>query len=126
MPAPTDLTWAQLQAAFAELGIQSVLSETVVGAVYHVNFNVSPIVGEVGMVGGGVVKFATKLLEACRLAQDRLNTDASGALKPAGERFDAFPAPTLAPAIGAFVPVTRSVRSRSDIGSATKVVGATA
>ena len=126
MPAPNDLTWEQLQAGFTELGISNVLSEEMVNGIYNTNFDLTPIVGSVSLRNAGVMKFISKLLDACRIAQERANLDDNGNLRPSGERLDAFPAPVTGTIVAGQVPVNKTVRTRSDLTSVTKITGATA
>lgn len=126
MPAPTDLTWAQLARATDTVFIQ------------QMNFSPDPTapnpdlrfiidIGELtgksvrDINDGGVVLVLSRLLDIARKAQEKLNEG-----KLAGERLVAFPTPTTGAAANGFVPVTRSIASRADLGSVTSIIGATA
>ena len=126
MVAPNDLTWQQLQAGLAELGYVSTLAGKTVDGIYRISFDTSEITNANTITDPGVLKFISKLLDACKVAQDRLNLDSEGKLKPAGERLDAFPPATTGVIANGQVPTIRTVRTRSDLSSVTKITGATA
>lgn len=126
MPAPNDLSWEQLQSAFAQLGINNIINGSTANGIYRINFDLSEVVSVGSLRDPGVIKFISKLLDACRIAQERVNLDENGNLKPAGERLDAFPPPTTGTIVVGQVPIIKSVRTRSDLSSATRITGATA
>ena len=69
----------------------------------------------------GVIKFMSRLFDACREAQTSANVN-----QPTGERLNAFATPTNQAPVNNFVPVVRSMTTRADLSSATRVIGANA
>lgn len=125
MPAPTDLTWAQLDATRGDAGVRFLY---VTGAGpddtnTRLMIDVSSIIGKniTNLNQENVVNFAVKFLEICRKAQEELNTG-----KLAGERLTAFPVPTTStPTVGQ-VPIDYKLTARAVLSSATDIKGATA
>ena len=119
----TDLSWRLLNTKLKQrLGVNQDLIEidaygrptTIdIGAILQ-----DPPMSEDGSTALGVVKCLAILLDSCRDGQVEVNTG-----QPAGERLDAFPAPTSAAPVGTLVPVTRTMVARADLSSVTKVIG---
>lgn len=130
MPAVTDLTWTQLNNALKQLTGENSNLITVDG--YGVataidvvkvigGFNVDPQTNDGMSTTTGVLKFVTRLHDACRIAQETANKD-----KAIGEKLTAFGAATAATPRGNLVPITRSLTSQADLSTAIKVVGTNA
>lgn len=131
MPAPTDLTWQQLQDAFANahpgvdvecLQLQPVDSNNPNGA-KTLSLNITAITNMTvqDFSDAGVVKSLIMLLELARAAQEKLNEG-----KLAGERLAAFPAATLGAQANGFVPISRTISARYELASAVRIVAVTA
>lgn len=120
MAPVTDLTWVQLNEAFQNLlqTNENIISTDAYGR--PTNFNFTPIIPEINSQQNplGVLKFVTKLLDACKIAQDRVNAEI-----PKGEKLNSFPAVTNKAPANNLVEITRTVVTKSDLNTATKVVG---
>lgn len=120
----TDLSWTQLNNALnARLGLAP--NNAIVMDAYGVpaSIDLGAILKDIPIDSNtnaytGVIKFICILLDACRDAQVAINPSV-----PAGERLLAFPAATTAAPVGTLVPITRTVNSRADLTSVTRVVG---
>lgn len=124
MPAVTDLTWAQLNEAFKVVLGTNTDTITVDSYGTPTEININGIVGSYPALGSdkaGVLKFLTRLYDACLVAQDTANTG-----KAVGEKLTAFRAATSTAPVGTFVPVTRTIAARHDLSSSTKIVGTNA
>lgn len=125
MPAVTDLTWSQLNIALKQLTGSSLNSIITVDA-YGIptNINILEAVGGISPdlaqpeATVGVIKFITRLYDACKIAQDMANQG-----KTTGEKLNAFGVATAAAPKGTLVPITRTIVSQADLSSATKIVG---
>lgn len=120
----TDLTWSQLNIALRNrLNLPSNAPNIIGVDAYGLpaTIDIDVIVGAFPLLGedeAGVVKFMAILLDACRDAQTTVNVN-----QPVGERLTAFPDATSAAPVGTLVPVTRTMISRADLSSVTKVLG---
>lgn len=123
MPAINDLTWNQLNNALKELvgtnnnlivldGYGNPTTLDIGAIVEQFPADTDPVSQQ------GVVKFMARLFDACRNAQVAANTG-----QATGERLNAFSAPTSAAPVGTLVPVTRTLVTRADLSSVTKVIG---
>lgn len=124
MPPITDLSWNQLNAAvvartgqqaisFDAYGLPSVID---IGAI----IDAFPMI-QVGSTDeeAGVIRFMAVLYDCCRDAQQAVNLN-----QPAGEKLNAFPSPTTQAPVGTLVPIVRTLNTRADLTSVSKVVGA--
>lgn len=127
MAAITDLTWQQLKEGFTELGLGDLLDLVKVSdatqtapALYRLSFDLNKIQNweNIKLVDEGVIWFVSKLLDACKKAQDRANQN-----QAAGERLNAFPTPTITAAANGYVPVTRAVVGRHNLSSSGQIIG---
>lgn len=122
MAALQDLTWTQVQTAFMALGYgNNVVTLDSYGIAASINPSQVLSVGNTTRLveGGGVIEFVVKLLEACRIAQERAN----GTL-PTAEKLTSFPSPTIGGTIvNNFVPLSRSVVGKYDQGTVTNIIG---
>lgn len=127
MPAPTDLSWGQLNGVIPNNDGTFLtfvtFTEPDAEGVSNVSINLSVLTGYsiTSSQSKGVIKALTRLLEAARLAQEKLNEG-----KPVGERLAAFPAPTIGNQTNGQVPFERRIVSRVELASATSIIGATA
>lgn len=120
----TDLTWKQVNTALkARLNTSNdVIELDAYGAPGTID--VGAIVQdfpEIGDDAAGVLKFMAIMLDACRDAQVLANNS-----QPTGERLSAFPAATTQAPVGTLVPITRTMTSRADLTSVTKIIGTNA
>lgn len=117
MAAVTDLTWSQLNTALKQLlgTTNDVITIDGYGIPTDININA---IASVGDNGTGVIKFMTRLFDAARVAQETANTG-----KTTGEKLSTFAAPTNAAPSNNLVSITRTIVSRADLTSATKIVG---
>lgn len=127
MAAPTDLSWQHLNGALLDAH-GSPLNFVFIGepdaeGFSEVKIDLSSLTGYPITNGQskGVIKALSRLLEAARNAQEKLNEG-----KPAGERLAAFPPPTTGATANGTVPITRSIASRAVLSSVTQIDGATA
>lgn len=112
MAALTDLTLAQLE---AQLPLGSI---TVVAGKATLDLGLAS--GQVldAMTDAGVIKLFAKLHQGCYDAQQEANTN-----QIAGERLAAFRPPVNGDTVNGYVPTTRALITRSELSSATNVVG---
>lgn len=120
----TDLTWIQLNTALkARLGTSNnPIDLDAYG--YPESINIGTVVKDFPEIGNdvvGVLKFMAVMLDACRDAQVLANNS-----QPTGERLSAFPAATTQTPVGTLVPITRTMTSRADLTSVTKIIGTNA
>lgn len=112
MAAITDLTWQQvldkLPASSIVLTGGKVLID--VGAVANLTAD--------ALTDAGVIKFVATLMGAAYAAQQTANEG-----QTTGERLAAFGAPANGAINSGYVPITRSFVSRSELASATNIVG---
>lgn len=122
MSVVTDLTWSQLNTALQQLlGTNTSLINANENGVTVITLNINPIISgtEVdGLSALGVIKFITRLHDACRIAQEAANQG-----KTTGEKLSAFGAATAAAPRGTLVPITRAMVTQADLSTATKIVG---
>lgn len=119
MAAITDLTFSQLSEALATTGAVSV-SEDTLGNI-TVQLSVSIINDETinNLASKGVVKFLTRLREACHKAQETINTS-----QATGEKLNAFPAATSTGAVvDGYVQQSGAIQSKIAVATATQIVG---
>lgn len=119
MAAITDLTYDQLNAA---LGVDNAIyvGEDPLGNI-GVLISVSLINGEVAntLSEKGTIKLLTRLMAACRKAQETLNEG-----QAAGEKLDAFPeAVSSGVVVDGYVQQTSAIKSRIAVATATEIVG---
>lgn len=121
----TDLTWTQLNTALQQLlGTNNSLINTTENGVTTISLHINPIISGTeisGLSTSGVIKFMTRLHDACRIAQETANQG-----KATGERLTAFGAATAAAPRGALVPISRTMITQADLSTATKIVGTNA
>ena len=121
MPAITDLTFSQLSDALGTTGAVYV-AEDPLGNI-TVQLSISAINDEQinSTANFGVVKFLTRLREACHKAQEAVNQP-----QAVGEKLDAFPAATSTGAVvDGYVQQIGSVKSKIAVATATQIVGPT-
>lgn len=119
MAAITDLTFNQLSEALATTGALSV-SEDILGNI-TVQLSVSIINDETinNLASMGVVKFLTRLREACHKAQEAINTS-----QDTGEKLNAFPAATsTGSVVDGYVQQSGTIQSKIAVATATQIVG---
>lgn len=127
MAAITDLTWIQLLSGLDELGLGHLLDTSRANSlsdevgIYHLRIDLKRIPNWQGktLQDEGVIWFVSKLLDACRRAQETANIN-----QAAGERLNAFPNPNTGGVTNNFAPVTRSVIARHDLSSSQNIIGA--
>lgn len=120
MAAITDLSFSQLSEALGTIGAIAVLEDTVGNIT--VQFSVSIINGETvnNLASFGVVKFLTRLREACHKAQQIVNESHA-----VGEKLNAFPAATSTGAVvDGYVQQSGAIQSKIEVATATQIVGA--
>ena len=113
MAAITDLTWQQVQDALGIAGAIALDTGKIV-------IDTSLVTGDTidGMTDMGVLKFLNKLIEACVEAQTTVNDG-----QVAGERLNAFSAPSFGNPTNGAVVATRTIRFALQLDSTTQVVG---
>lgn len=119
MAAITDLTFSQLSDALGTTGAVYVGEDTLGNIT--VQLSISAINDEQinNASSFGVVKFLTRLREACHKAQETINQ-----AQAVGEKLDAFPAATSTGAVvDGYVQQTGSVKSKIAVATATQIVG---
>lgn len=119
MAAITDLTFSQLSDALGITGAVYVGEDTLGNIT--VQLSISAINDEVinSPASFGVVKFLTRLREACHKAQETINTS-----QTTGEKLDAFPAATSTGAVvDGYVQQIGSIKSKIAVATATQIVG---
>lgn len=112
MAAITDLTCQQWQ---AQLPAGSL---TVVSGKVMMDLGVVSGLTIDALTDPGVIKVLTVLLNAGLAAQTSVNTG-----QVAGERLAAFGVPTSGSIVNGYAPTTRPFTSRSEVATATNVVG---
>lgn len=119
MAAITDLTFAQLADALgtpnaiyvAEDPLGNITVQLSVGAINNETIN-SPATT-------GVVKFLTRLREACNKAQETANVG-----QAEGEKLDAFPSATSTGSVlDGYVQQTGVIKSKIAVATATQIIG---
>lgn len=122
MPAVTDLTWQQINDAFAvqNPGVD-VVPITVISGKAYIDLSVLNDTAVAALTQFGVIKSATRFIDLARIAQETANTG-----KATGEKLTAFPVPTFGTLANGFAPVTRTVTARAVLSSATQIVGTNA
>lgn len=123
MPAVTDLTWTQLNTALKSVVQTNNDLVTLDSYGMPTAIDVAAIIQSFPLdndnaTSTGVIKFMARLFDACREAQTTANTN-----QPTGERLNAFAAPTNQAPVGTLVPIIRSMTTRADLSSATRVIG---
>lgn len=126
MPAVTDLTWRQLDDALKQLtgATIDIIRLDNSGAVSGIDIakvlssTSTQIDANDPMSTTGVIKFITRLYDACKLAQETANQN-----KATGEKLSAFGVATAAAPKGTLVPITRTMTTQADLSSATRIVG---
>lgn len=119
MAAITDLTFEQLSNALGITGAISVGEDTLGNIT--VQLSISAINDETinNLASGGVVKFLTRLREACHKAQETINQG-----QAEGEKLDAFPAATSNGAvIDGYVLQSGAIKSKIAVATATQILG---
>ena len=119
MAAITDLTFSQLSDA---LGIPNAIfvGEDALGNI-TVQLSISAINDETvnNLTNAGVVKFLTRLREACHKAQETINQG-----QTEGEKLDAFPAAVSSGAVvDGYVQQSGGIKSKIAVATATQIVG---
>ena len=112
MASLTDLTLAQVE---AQLPAGSI---TIAAGKATLDLSLASGQPLDAMTDVGVVKLLARLHQACYDAQQEANTN-----QIAGERLAAFGAPVNGGTINGYVPTTRALITRSELSSATNVVG---
>ena len=121
MPAITDLTFSQLSDALGTTGAVYVAEDPLSNIT--VQLSISAINDEQinSTANFGVVKFLTRLREACHKAQEAVNQS-----QAVGEKLDAFPAATsTGSVVDGYVQQVGSVKSKIAVATATQIVGPT-
>lgn len=123
MPALTDLTWTQVNAALKIM--LNTNSDLITLNSYGIpsNIDIAAIVESFPAdsdttTAQGVLKFMARMFDACREAQQTANLS-----QPVGEKLNAFGPPTSQAPVGILVPVSRTMIGRADLASASRVVG---
>ena len=119
MAAITDLTFAQLSDALETTGAIYVGEDTLGNIT--VQLSISAINNEVinNPSTIGVVKFLTRLREACHKAQEMVNQG-----QVDGEKLDAFPAAISTGAVvDGYVQQSGAIKSKIAVATATQIVG---
>lgn len=120
MATITDLTWEGFATALAEIvGDSQVVIQSSNDGVQAIDIKL--LIGEIeeiSPIDGGVVKAIDRLLEACYVAQERANDN-----MPDEERLASFVAPIESTPIDGYVPITRTMVSRADLSSVTRIIG---
>lgn len=122
MAAIEDLTYDQLNAA---LGVSNAIyvGEDPLGNI-GVLISASLINGETinTLSASGTIKLLTRLMAACRKAQEALNVN-----QVDGEKLDAFPeAVSSGVVVDGYVQQTSAIKSRIAVATATEIIGPTA
>lgn len=112
MAALTDLSYQQL---LAKLPANSLV---ITGGKVFLDVGIATDTTADTLTDLGVIKLLSVLLEAALKAQQDANTS-----QVAGEKLAALTPPTYGGAINGYVPVTRIFVSRSELISATNIVG---
>ena len=113
--APTDITWNQVNQSLIDMGLTAPITIDAYGNGTAININ--NVVST--RSASSAVEFVSRLLEACRNAQEVANNG-----KVAPDRLTSFPTSTIGTATLGYVPVTRSVVGRYELASAKKIVAA--
>lgn len=112
MAAITDLTWQQLQDKLPAGSI------TVVSGKVTIDVGILCGITADAMTDTGVVKFAASFLNAAQQAQSTVNEG-----QTTGERLSAFNPVTNGNVANGYINLTRTFNYRSELASATNVVG---
>lgn len=123
MPVVTDLTWTQLNTALKTVVQTNNDLITLDSYGQPTEIDVAAIIQSFPVdsdatTSTGVIKFMARLFDACREAQIAANAN-----QPTGERLNAFAAPTNQAPVGTFVPIIRTMTTRADLSSASRVIG---
>lgn len=112
MAALNDLTWQQLQAELPVGAITVVTGKVVI--------DTSLITGNTidAMTDPGVVKFFSMLFTAANKAQSEANLT-----QVVGEKLAAFKPATIGTGVAGYIPLTRSFVCRSELATATVILG---
>lgn len=122
----TDLSWNDLNEVAISKGIGQIVN--ISASQNPESINISILVGQFPLlerdaygnnVFGGVIKAMAILYDICREAQELANTS-----QPKGEKLNAFDTPKTQPPQGTLVPITRTMHTRADLTSVTKIIGA--
>lgn len=119
MAAITDLTFDQLSNALGTTGAISVGEDTLGNIT--VQLSISAINDETvnSLASTGVVKFLTRLREACHKAQEIVNQG-----QAEGEKLDAFPAAVSSGSVvDGYVMQSGAIKSKIAVATATQIVG---
>lgn len=122
MAAVTDLTWQQINDAFAAQnpGVDVVPITVISGKVY-IDLSILNDTSISVPTQAGVIKALTRLFDLARVSQETANTG-----KTTGEKLTAFPTPTFGTLANGFAPITRTLTARAVLSSATQIVGTNA
>ena len=119
MAAITDLTFAQLSDALGATGAVYVGEDTLGNITVQLSISVINDENINNLTNTGVVKFLTRLREACHKAQETINQG-----QAVGEKLDAFLAATSTGAVvDGYVQQAGSIKSKIAVATATQIVG---
>lgn len=117
----TDLTWKQVNTALkARLNTSNDLIDLDAYG-NPATIDIGSIVQDFPKIGSdaaGVLKFMAIMLDACRDAQATAN-----ASQPVGEKLNAFANPVTAAPQGTLVPIARTMNTRADLTSVSRIIG---
>lgn len=119
MAAITDLTFAQLSDALGTQGAVYVAEDTLGNITVQLSISAINDENINNPSSTGVVKFLTRLREACHKAQETVNT-----AQVDGEKLDAFPAAISTGAVvDGYVQQSGAIKSKIAVATATQIVG---
>lgn len=118
MAALTDLTWQQLAAKLPAGAITLVPQDESVPAKVIIDVNLVADTNVDALTDTGVVKFFSMLFTAANRAQIDANVDQID-----GERLTAFSPATIGNSANGFVTLTRPFVCRSELSTATNIIG---
>ncbi len=119
MAAITDLTFAQLSDALGTTGAVYVGEDTLGNITVQLSVSVINDENVNNPTNTGVVKFLTRLREACHKAQETANQ-----AQVDGEKLNAFPAAISTGAVvDGFVQQSGAIQSKIAVATATQIVG---
>lgn len=114
----TDLTWQQLA---DELPAGSLIVEPAAGAIpakVMIDVSVAAALSASALSDDGVIKFFSMLFTAANKAQTEAN-----ATQAVGEKLAAFNSATVGTGVNGYIPLTRSFVCRSELATATNIIG---